>query len=95
MPAVFGLLKKFAVKAIGSHLVKEHVESPQTNQNHTLENMIGGVGWRFMLGVLFALYFSNAELPLKEYSNEDITYKVLFDGIIQQIPLLGQLLGGS
>ncbi len=78
MPLVLDYVRKFATKAIGSHLVKAHVDSHETGAEHTLENMLTGYGWRFALGFFMALWLTNPEIPnlyVHEYVHEEQTHR--------------------
>lgn len=59
------LLKKTLLKVAGSHLLTNHVLSPQTGAGNTLEGMIAGYGWRFALGFMAALWATNPVIPLE------------------------------
>ena len=51
-----------ASRTIGSHLVKDHLNSAASGAQHTLENVAAGLGWRFIVGFGVALYVTNPEV---------------------------------
>lgn len=63
MPVVLNFLKKAIVKTVGGHLIKAHVESPESGAEHTMENLLSGYGWRFALGFFVALMATDPEIP--------------------------------